>query len=468
MPATRTRKRPKQLKCKPGYKQVGAVCQPVSRFKKKAVSPKKGKKLTTVATTAATVLGLSAGAYAVTRKRYRDGFEQSAKMAVERAGSINAVPVKARQKAIILGVGGMAYKEESPQVISGERIVVASKLAFSQKKGKDFKSVPISNLASSVPTSPQQGNNPVKRLGDVGELYLRRLKTGRSENAVDLAANAIAWGDKNPDRPLVMMGHSAGGFDVHEAQEIIARARPEFKDRLVSFAFGSEYFGMTETFGESHTIGSPNDEMTTILPTKNLRKFSGVQGHSQSQYFNDPEVQKFVSDRIYKKIGELEKKKQKTDAAIVVFDDATPVKRVIEWQDFKIGIQYFPFQDRHGRMLPAAYGHFQKTKGADGMALDVYVGTKLESPKIYAIAQHINGEFDEEKMVIGVESKEEAYKLFTKAMPAEFFGDIRELGLDELESYRHDLPSYEAKKIIQHSLEPQQAEQLLGVTFNYP
>ncbi|NEP10182.1 MAG: DUF1073 domain-containing protein [Symploca sp. SIO2C1] len=119
-------------------------------------------------------------------------------------------------------------------------------------------------------------------------------------------------------------------------------------------------------------------------------------------------------------------------------DDATPVQRVIDWQGFKVGLQYLPFQYRHGRLLPAAYGHFQKTKGTDGMALDVYVGTKLKSPLIYAISQQINGEFDEEKMVIGVASQDEAIQIFIEAMPPEFFGGIREMSLDELRGYRID------------------------------
>ena len=72
------------------------------------------------------------------------------------------------------------------------------------------------------------------------------------------------------------------------------------------------------------------------------------------------------------------------------------------------------------------------------MALDVYVGTKLKSPKVYAISQQINGEFDEEKMVIGVDSQDEAIQIFIKAMPPEFFGGIREMSLDELRGYRID------------------------------
>ena len=122
-------------------------------------------------------------------------------------------------------------------------------------------------------------------------------------------------------------------------------------------------------------------------------------------------------------------------------DDASPVQRIIEWNGLKIGLQYLPFQLRHGKMLPVGYGHIQKTKGADGMALDVYVGTKLESQKIFAIsersasqgAQYIDGKFDEEKLFIGVDSSEEAEAIYKQVMPEEFFGGIREVMRSEIE-----------------------------------
>ncbi|NET61717.1 MAG: DUF1073 domain-containing protein, partial [Symploca sp. SIO2E6] len=113
-------------------------------------------------------------------------------------------------------------------------------------------------------------------------------------------------------------------------------------------------------------------------------------------------------------------------------DDASPVQRIVEWNGLKIGLQYLPFQLRHGKMLPVGYGHIQKTKGADGMALDVYVGTKLNSPKIFAIAQMIDGKFDEEKLFIGVESKSEAEAIYKQVMPPEFFGGIREMTLSDI------------------------------------
>ncbi|NEP10866.1 MAG: DUF1073 domain-containing protein [Symploca sp. SIO2C1] len=137
--------------------------------------------------------------------------------------------------------------------------------------------------------------------------------------------------------------------------------------------------------------------------------------------------------------GETKETGRRGDGEMERTDDASPVQRVIEWNGLKIGLQYLPFQLRHGKMLPVGYGHIQKTKGADGMALDVYVGTKLNSPKIFAISQHIDGKFDEEKLFIGVDSKEEAILIYKQVMPAEFFGGIREIMRSEIRTDSDEL-----------------------------
>lgn len=117
-------------------------------------------------------------------------------------------------------------------------------------------------------------------------------------------------------------------------------------------------------------------------------------------------------------------------------DDATPTKRILKWNGFEIGLQYLPFEKRHGLVLPAGYDHFRKTRGADGMAVDVYVGTQLSSSKVFVVDQLINGEFDEEKMVIGVERMEDAISIYTSAMPREMMGGVREIRLEDLAKYR--------------------------------
>jgi phage-related protein (TIGR01555 family) len=119
------------------------------------------------------------------------------------------------------------------------------------------------------------------------------------------------------------------------------------------------------------------------------------------------------------------------------FDDATPVKRIIDWNGFKIGLQYLPFQLRHKKVLPVAYGHIQKTKGDDSMALDCYVnpGLQPEDP-IFAIQQLVNGELDEEKIMLGFASAQDAQATFEQVMAPEMFGGIRELSLEDLRQYQ--------------------------------
>jgi SPP1 gp7 family putative phage head morphogenesis protein len=127
-----------------------------------------------------------------------------------------------------------------------------------------------------------------------------------------------------------------------------------------------------------------------------------------------------------------------TDSGNIRTDDATPAKRIIDWHGFKLGLQYQPFDLRHGKVLPVAYGHIQKTKGADGMACDCYVGPDLESDRVFEITQLVNGQFDEHKYMLGFASQDAARNTFLKVMPAAMFGGIREVGLSGLEPYRLD------------------------------
>jgi phage-related protein (TIGR01555 family) len=117
-------------------------------------------------------------------------------------------------------------------------------------------------------------------------------------------------------------------------------------------------------------------------------------------------------------------------------DDSTPAKRILQWQGYKIGVQFHPWQKRHGRVLSCGYGWLANTRGADGMAVDCYIGFNLESGRIFEITQLVNGQFDELKMAIGFDSAQSALNAYLQAMPESFFGGIREITLEELAKYR--------------------------------
>ncbi|MEM7556353.1 MAG: phage portal protein [Cyanobacteria bacterium P01_A01_bin.84] len=116
-------------------------------------------------------------------------------------------------------------------------------------------------------------------------------------------------------------------------------------------------------------------------------------------------------------------------------DDATRVQKIITWQGFKIGLQYLPFQKRHGKVLPVAYGWIGGTKGADNMALDCYFVPMPEN-KVFVVEQYINGEFDEEKFIIGAKSLNQARDIYLQCMPREFLGSIRKENIEYINSFK--------------------------------
>lgn len=58
------------------------------------------------------------------------------------------------------------------------------------------------------------------------------------------------------------------------------------------------------------------------------------------------------------------------------------------------------------------YGYFTRTLGKDGDAVDVFIGPNIDSDKIFPIDQYIGGEFDETKVMLGFDSKEDAKKAY--------------------------------------------------------
>lgn len=66
--------------------------------------------------------------------------------------------------------------------------------------------------------------------------------------------------------------------------------------------------------------------------------------------------------------------------------------------------------------MPADYGFVNNTKGADGEGVDVFVGPEEDSKQVYVFQlANKNGEYDEDKVVLGVSSKRKAKKILNSA-----------------------------------------------------
>jgi hypothetical protein len=126
----------------------------------------------------------------------------------------------------------------------------------------------------------------------------------------------------------------------------------------------------------------------------------------------------------------------------------------INYKGLKINIEKEKGEIRHKKnwetKMHCSYGSIPKTEGEDGDALDVYV--KLpETDKVFIIKQQKNGKFDEDKIMLGFNSKEEARNMYLKHMPEGFYGGVVETTFPRfIERY---LPKFkkEAEELL-HSL----------------
>ncbi len=117
-------------------------------------------------------------------------------------------------------------------------------------------------------------------------------------------------------------------------------------------------------------------------------------------------------------------------------DDATSPLLKIDWNGYKVALQYLPHMIRHKRRLKVAYGYLENTRSdADKMACDVYVGNVTDSTQIWEVTQlnMTTGEFDEHKYMICFSSQAEAEAAYLEAMPAQAYGGIKEVTRARLE-----------------------------------
>lgn len=89
----------------------------------------------------------------------------------------------------------------------------------------------------------------------------------------------------------------------------------------------------------------------------------------------------------------------------------------------------------HTKML-LSYGYIKGTKGADGEGVDVYVGPDKDADSAFVVQQKdpSTGEYDEDKVMLGLGSKKDAKEAFMAHYddPDAFLGPIKEVPMDRL------------------------------------
>lgn len=103
----------------------------------------------------------------------------------------------------------------------------------------------------------------------------------------------------------------------------------------------------------------------------------------------------------------------------------------VEWP--KGSIRSYEGDDTYVTHMKADYGYIYGVDGTDGDQLDVYLGDDLNSSRAFIIEQvKEDGSYDEDKVMLGFTSEEEAVDIYLQHMPAFMFGNIREVPFDKL------------------------------------
>ena len=137
-------------------------------------------------------------------------------------------------------------------------------------------------------------------------------------------------------------------------------------------------------------------------------------------------------------------KEQPTDAQIKA---GNYKKKHIKFNGFDIAIENRKNSVRSGTdpdgkewsiKMPYDYGYIKRTNGADGDAVDVFIGDDKKSERIFTINQtDHNGKFDEHKVMMGFINKNMAEKGYLSAYEKGWsnYTDIVEMSIDEFKEW---------------------------------
>ncbi|MHC5824596.1 MAG: hypothetical protein ACYT04_54330, partial [Nostoc sp.] len=125
------------------------------------------------------------------------------------------------------------------------------------------------------------------------------------------------------------------------------------------------------------------------------------------------------------------------------------IHQVVKWNSLDIGLEHRPGEvrfpgRRNSRKLRSGYGHLRNHLGGDGEALDCYLApaffdyTTIPSDRLFKVSQISpeDGDFDEHKILLGYQSMEDAKAAYLREMPLDYFGGIKEIGINDLDQYR--------------------------------
>jgi hypothetical protein len=266
---------------------------------------------------ASALAGFTLAAAQRVKDRYKDGLNESAKTALDRAQKL---PIeKTNKDNIMFAVGGYSGIGSH-----GDRIKELLEAPLDGTKGekwfgKSHHIIPFNHSDFDIPTPnaskrDDRGRYNPLYLGHVAKeslgKYVTNVRRGRNEAAVELAAHLYAYGNRYPKSAINALAHGAGGNVVDEATEILRRMRKgtskssgeEIIKRFNIVRLGSPHFGFTndkQWRDISHrTITSKNDPFS-ILPKRAAQWINSVKGGEIDDYLKSLDVR----DRVREAFG---------------------------------------------------------------------------------------------------------------------------------------------------------------------
>src|SRR6266853_361429 len=101
--------------------------------------------------------------------------------------------------------------------------------------------------------------------------------------------------------------------------------------------------------------------------------------------------------------------------------------------------------------MPASYGYFRRSEGADGDHVDCYIGPHIKSPNVWVVDQvdADSKRWDEHKCFLGFASEAQVRRVYTAAFSDgkghHRIGSIRKMGVDE---FKHWLKNGDTSKPV--------------------
>lgn len=183
-----------------------------------------------------------------------------------------------------------------------------------------------------------------------------------------------------------------------------------------------------------------------------IMKSQGKKGFTE--LFDDEQEQ--LLDKLAEKYGvyvnkQAEKPQMKSITSILKLAKSHDIVREIECCGLKICIENDTGDIRSGSdesgknwttVMRHPYGYIKGTMATDGDEMDCYVGPNQNADDVYVIIQtKPTGEFDENKVMIGFDSKHAAKTAFWNQYdcPEKYFGGIFEMSVNELKQALFDM-----------------------------